>query len=174
MGARRPTPPSTRLIDAEDKHLGPLMSWFGTAEGARRWSGPQLRCPFSPTTFRQDIAWSRVDSSALVAEPSGELVGFGQYYEMFQRIHLARLAVAPNQRGRGLESELVRQLISRARGRLGNLESSLYVLESNHSARACYLRAGFVEAPIPDAETRFTAEEVEDVLFMVKPADRSQ
>ena len=80
----------------------------------------------------------------------GTLQGFGQFYDRYGRVNLARLVVSPASRGRGLGQSLVNALIKESRSVLGLNEAGLFVYRGNESAYCCYRAAGFKVAAMPD------------------------
>lgn len=80
----------------------------------------------------------------------GQLAAFGQLYIRAGRIHLARLAVRPGLRGKGIGKRLVRLLLAEGRRQHGNQDCSLFVLHDNLRARQCYTSLGFVSSNYPD------------------------
>ncbi|MCB1037221.1 MAG: GNAT family N-acetyltransferase, partial [Acidobacteria bacterium] len=104
-------------IPSKEEHLEELASWFQDVDSCRQWGGPNFRFPFSAETFRADLRWGEMASWSLCED--GRLAAFGQYYERRGRCHLARLAVAPADRGRGLGTLLVEELSRRGLRELG-------------------------------------------------------
>jgi len=89
------------------------MTWFRDARSTREWGGWAFRYPFDDKTFREDVQLSELDSFVARGE-AGELIAFGQVRNKLGRGHIARLAVAPEHRGRGLGRELVNGLCEKA------------------------------------------------------------
>lgn len=138
------------LRPLEASHLITLQGWFAEAASCRRWGGPDFRHPFTARSFREDMDVDALASFALVDEADA-LLGVGQYDRRWGRCHLARLAVAPNRRGGGLGTELVRRLARRGGDALGVATCSLFVFPDN-PAVSLYRRLGFVEAASPAGE----------------------
>lgn len=153
--------PDARLQPFHDSRLPELMSWFPDQASCRTWGGPEFRHPFTATTFRED---ARVGTLASWALFTGDDVfaGFGQYYLRAGRCHLARLAIAPGFRGRGLGSTLVRELCRRGSAELGVGSYSLFVLPGNDGALRLYQRLGFTTAPCPEP-----AAGLEEMMYLV-------
>jgi ribosomal protein S18 acetylase RimI-like enzyme len=150
------------LVNASDADIPALMAWFRDARSTQEWGGWAFRYPFDDKTFREDVQLGRLDS--LVARnESGELLAFGQVRSKFGRGHIARLAVAPEYRGRGLGKELVNRLCEKAVELFGCSANSLFVARTNLTAVRCYAGLGFREAPYPRDDG------MEDkIMFMIR------
>jgi ribosomal protein S18 acetylase RimI-like enzyme len=138
-----------KLVETSPDHLPELMAWFPDAHSYEVWGGPHSRYPFTADTFHEDAKLDEVPSYSLVGD-GGELLGFGQYYLRSGRCHLARLAIGPGRRGRGLGSVLVRELSRLGCESLGVDGCSLFVLTDNAPAVHLYGKLGFAPAPYPD------------------------
>ncbi len=136
------------LVNASDADIPDLMTWFGDARSTQEWGGWAFRYPFDDKTFREDVQLSELDSFVVRGE-SGGPIAFGQVRNKLGRGHIARLAVAPEHRGRGLGRELVNSLCEKAIELFGCSENSLFVSKTNVAALRCYAGLGFREAPYP-------------------------
>ena len=74
-----------QLVEAQERDLQELMSWFRSAGEVDRWGGPRFRYPFTGKTFRKDCHWGRMPSYRLNS-PAGEFSAFGQMYQRYGRI----------------------------------------------------------------------------------------
>jgi len=148
------------LFPARADHLDELKSWFPDRAAAQRWGGPGLRWPLEDAAFLQDIRWGQMPSWVGLDE-AGAMLGFGQYYESFGRCRLARLAVAPGLRGRGVGRRFIGALLERGQAELGVDGSCLFVIEDNAAALRCYRSLGFVERPYPPGQEHYPA-----ILYM--------
>ena len=136
------------LTSATASHLLQMMNWFPSADSCRIWGGPEFRFPFTAETFQADCQLAERPSFALLEE-GGVFCGFGQYYLRAGRCHLARLAIAPACRGRGLGTRLIELLAHAGKAALGVEQCSLFVSAANPSAMALYQRRGFARADYP-------------------------
>jgi ribosomal protein S18 acetylase RimI-like enzyme len=150
------------LSEAIDDDLAALMTWFGDEQATSEWGGPDFRYPFNEASFREDVRAETLDSFVFRSADAG-LLGFGQIYEKLGRGHLARLAVAPEHRGRGIGSDLVKGLCDKAAEVFDCSEHSLFVMRANQIALRCYKRIGFAEAPYPENDGMQNR-----VMFMVR------
>lgn len=155
---------SLLLLPASREHVLQMTHWFPSRESCIVWGGQVFRFPFTAETFLADCRWSELPSYALMKR-SGELCGFGQYYLRAGRCHLARLAIAPSQRGRGCGTWLIENLMRIGTGELRVNECSLFVNVSNAAAIALYERLGFTRTPHPE-----TTIESSTSHYMVKPS----
>lgn len=149
------------LRRATDTDVTELMSWFDNSRSCKQWGGPSFEFPFTRETFVRDLHWPDMDSFGLVDE-LGQLTGFGQFYEKYSRVHLARIVVSKNSRGAGNGAKLVQGLAEAGMERLSHKEASLYVYKDNEVAIACYEKVGFVKSGDPAGDEKF-----DDCFFMV-------
>ena len=131
-----------QLTPACDRDMDALMAWFSSAAEVDVWGGPKFRYPFTPETFRTDCHWPEMASYCL-RDADGGMCGFGQFYDRNGYMNLARLIVAPEQRGRGLGSELVTRLMDVAAEELTLDDFSLFVYRDNTPALKLYQSLGF-------------------------------
>ncbi len=133
------------------------MTWIKNKEACKQWAGPMVRFPLTLLHLKQDIEYSPENTFALQGT-GGELLGLGQLLDKgHNRIHLARIIVAPNQRGKALGDRLCRLLIAEGLKRFGEVYFTLNVYSDNANAVKLYQKLGFrvKEAPsesIPDKE----------------------
>lgn len=141
--------------------LTSLLGWFGDRQALRQWGGPKVRWPLRAEHFVVDVLRPGV-TTRVARDDEGALLAFGQFYRKLGRCHLARLAVRPEARGRGLGRFFVMALMAEGRAALGVEACSLYVLAGNRAAIGCYEACGFRFAddpePLPD---------LPDCLFMI-------
>jgi ribosomal protein S18 acetylase RimI-like enzyme len=129
--------------------LPELRAWFDDFDSLRTWGGAEFRFPTTPASFRADAKVDEIDSFALVAA-DGVLAAFGQCYLRNQRCHLGRLAVAPQRRGRGHGTRLIRELTAWGHGSFRPRGLSLFVIRDNLDAQRLYRRLGFRDAVYPE------------------------
>ena len=151
----------TQIVPARSAHLEALKTWFPDREKAYDWCGPGLRFPFTHETFLEDIHWERMSSYSLISE-NKELIGFGQYYEKTRRCHLARLAISPAFRSRGIGYDFIYRLMKIGMEDLGVDECSLFVIRSNAKALKCYRALKFEKTDYPPGHAVYN-----DIDFMV-------
>jgi ribosomal protein S18 acetylase RimI-like enzyme len=137
-----------QLVEASDRDLDELMSWFHDAAQVDVWGGPRFRFPFTRATFRKDCRWGRMPGFRLNS-PAGEFSAFGQMYQRYGRINFARLVVKPGLRGQGVGRKLVGKMIEEGPKLFPADEFSLFAYRHNTAALACYRSMGFVVRDYP-------------------------
>ena len=136
------------LVEATHGDMLQLMTWFNNAGAVNEWGGPRFRFPFTEATFRKDCHWGRMATFRL-SDPDGKFAAFGQLYERYGRINLARLVVHPESRGNGVGKRLISALMDVGPRLFRCSEFSLFVFRDNVPALGCYLSMGFVIRDYP-------------------------
>ncbi|MDP2713935.1 N-acetyltransferase [Rheinheimera sp.] len=142
---------TTQLALANIAEMIQLQSWFVSAEQQQSWGGDNFDYPCSERRFLELLCRPGTQSYSLSDAHSGELLGFGQVCDRFERHHLARLVIRPQHRGKGLARVLIFELIIQALGQQRR-DISLYVHRHNKIAVQCYSRLGFTASPPPELE----------------------
>jgi ribosomal protein S18 acetylase RimI-like enzyme len=103
---------------------------------------------------------------AYVLFAGDRLCAYGEVWEDREEdeAELARIVVAPSERGRGLGRALVRQLAAEA-AEMGFRDIWVRVIPSNAAALACYEGAGFVRTTTEEEE-RFNREQPYDYVWL--------
>lgn len=96
--------------------------------------------PWSASAFGEELA--AAGRRYLVVEESGEIVGYGGVMVVGEDTHVTTLAVAPEERGRGLGTRLMLALAEEALA-AGSSHLTLEVRVSNEAAQRLYHRFGF-------------------------------
>lgn len=139
----------TILLDkARSADIDELMTWFGDESSTAIWGGPKFRYPFTKETFHADCLWNNM-ATYVVRGTGRSIVAFGQLYERYGRINLARLAVNPECRGEGLGRVLMTLLIDKGRETFDLGEYSLFVRTDNEIAFRLYSSMGFSRSEYP-------------------------
>ncbi len=134
-----------RLTDLEI-----VASWLRSQAECARWAGHRVSFPVDPTTLPRQIEWEASEGWSLIAD--GVVAGFGQLVSKpDRRVHLARVIVAPERRGRGLGRVLALHLRGTALARVPGA-ISLNVERTNLPAVGLYRALGFREVPRPADE----------------------
>lgn len=98
--------------------------------------------------------------------PTGEIVGYGGFWTSGHQAHISTLAVAPQQRRRGLGLLLVLHMLDCATA-LGMRIATLEVRTSNHAAQNLYKKCGFRPSGLRRGYYRDNGE---DALLMSTPS----
>ncbi len=150
--------PQLRRFSPQD--AASVLAWPQSLTEARWWAGPQTSWPIPPEAFQR---WhDDPDAHPYILGDRATPLGYGELWidAAEREVELARLIVAPGQRGQGVGASLVRLLLDEAR-RTGYPRAFLRVFPDNQAAISCYLRAGFT--PVSPAEQQ---------SFNHAPADR--
>ncbi|MDX2285282.1 MAG: GNAT family N-acetyltransferase [Bacteroidia bacterium] len=81
---------------------------------------------------------------------------------------LARLLIAPGMRGRGMGEQLVRLLSAECQARFPGCRVTLFVLETNHQAIACYQKAGFGWSDEPGRTLQFNGQALQALKMQLR------
>jgi RimJ/RimL family protein N-acetyltransferase len=125
-----------------------LLTWVDSADALWQWSGVRaFTWPLDRGQLLRDLA-ARACSGGLLAgiDESGEMVGHvliePQHHHGVG--HIGRVAVAPDRRGRGLGTALMRATVRHGFDEMGLHRLQLVVYTFNAAAIAAYRSAGFV------------------------------
>ncbi len=149
-----------QCIKPEQAHLLEVMEWVRSPKVFDIWAGPGVRFPFTAETFADDLKLNELHSRVLI--DNGQVVAFGQTYQRLGYTHLGRLVVKPNLQGKGVGTELIKQLMAIGDQQFDSKGYSLFVLKANTRAKNLYLRLGFKVQEYPEIMP------LADCLYMVK------
>ena len=131
-----------------------VASWAVGDEVVRSW------CAVEGDRVPADVVagWSEAEDveAYLLTDADGEPHAYGELWldDEEGEVELARLLVAPDQRGRGVGRRLTRALANRARASHPELPAVfLRVRPENEQAIHCYSGAGFVAVPADEQAT---------------------
>jgi len=151
------------LVPFGPQHFGVLASWFGTEAEAVQWAGPTVTVPLDDRQFAAMVAESRSDPPARLcwmAQQGEDLIGHAQIALDWRNgnARLARVAVAPEMRGKGLAKPILCLAIEAAFA-LPEIERiELNVYPFNVPALRTYLALGFVHEGVRRSSARVGAE----------------
>lgn len=135
---------SLTLISARPTDIERLREWIPDTETCARWSGPLF--PFPLPTHLEAALHQRGEQSFALVDEAQTLVGFGQVVQRGPGwMHLARIIVDPNARGKGYGKALARIIFERALVETAVTRITLYVLRKNGPAVHIYKQLGFQE-----------------------------
>ena len=124
---------------------GELIGWFEDADALRRFAGNSLRWPLQSTQLDGIRRSARLQPLTAYVPPAVDrAVGHIEIVDLADRaaVRLARVAIAPELRGRGLGREMLSLALERARDG-GARSVDLYVFDFNAPARTLYESLGF-------------------------------
>ena len=133
-----------------------LLSWIDSEDALYQWSGARaFSWPLDRGQLLRDLAAAGdAELTFAATEASGEMVGHVRLeVNRHHRLgYIGRVAVAPDQRGRGLGTALMRALARHAFDELALHRLNLVVYTFNTAAIACYRAVGFeVEGRMRDS-----------------------
>jgi RimJ/RimL family protein N-acetyltransferase len=146
----------------EENDYAAIASWIPDAVACARWAGPRMPFPFAVRDLPELLRMPEGRSRVLGQADRQPALGFGQYWvNRPGEVHLGRIIVAPEERGRGLGKQLCRLLMKEAVLQTGAEALTLRVYRDNPAAQAVYAGLGF--QPLE-------AESDNELLFMRVPA----
>lgn len=156
------------LLEPNQSLIQVMMTWINDERELGAWAGPKFRYPFTLESFTEDLRLGELTSYCLlgpnIAAPNDadDLLAFGQIYQRLDKCHLARLLVAPSQRGKGLVKVLIKSLSGLGRQRFGLDGDSLFVFPENTAAIRAYTSIGFEVVNYPEQPP------LADCLYMIR------
>ncbi len=124
--------------------------------------------PWSEGSFRSDLT-SNTAARLVVAEQEGRVIGYVGYWMIVDEAHISTLAVAPDDRRRGIGRTLLRAAWISARAE-GAQQMTLEVRASNHAAQDLYRSLGFSEV---GRRRRYYQDNLEDAVLMTRSEPRA-
>jgi ribosomal protein S18 acetylase RimI-like enzyme len=149
-----------------------LITWPQSIIEARWWAGPQTNWPLSLGVVQR---WhDDPEVRPFILTDGATLLAYGEVWVdvVEQEVELARLIVAPGQRGQGLGVALVHLLLDEA-SYTGYGRAFLRVVPDNHVAKSCYLRAGFTVLSSAEQQTFNRGQPVEYLWMYHTLPDKS-
>ena len=119
-----------------------VVDWIPDENACYLFTGPRLTWPLTPAQLDETAATPGL-SAWMLLDDEGSVVGHFDLTLDGERARLGRVLIAPENRGRGLAHELVRQAREKAR-ELGAAQLTLCVIKGNEPAIRTYVSAGFV------------------------------
>lgn len=116
--------------------------------------------PWSENGFLSSL--QSQDTLYLIARREGRLLGYCGFLQSFDEADITNVAVAPEERGRGVAYEMLSELMQRGRER-GIMRYTLEVRIGNAAAVHLYQKLGFISAGI---RKNFYEKPREDALIM--------
>ena len=139
-----------------------LRYWIPDKVSCRIWAGPLVGFPFTVESLIEDLCYHENNTFSLVNDED-LFLGMGQIFEKNERLHLARIIVSPDYRGRGFGKDLCIQLIHKGIEKFGEKEFSLNVYRNNKTAIGLYENLGFH----PVKKVPLDSKSAEDSIYMI-------
>ncbi len=131
------------LHPVQPPHYAVIGAWLDSASATQRWAGPGVPYPLAPDAFAQALQLQQRPGWVLL-DARGHCVGFGQYWPTTSgTLHLGRIIVSPQARGRGLGRVLMQALMGQALQSAGVERLTLRVYRDNVAAMTLYRDLGF-------------------------------
>jgi len=131
---------SAVVRSATEEDLMLVAEWIESPRDCEFWAGNALSYPLQLDTLAQDISLSALTSFCLV-DP--RVLAFGQLIDKGSgRVHLAKIIVATDQRGAGIGSFIIAELLKIA-GQKPFSVVGLNVQPDNEVAISLYKKLGF-------------------------------
>lgn len=139
------------LQPVQPSQFAVVAGWLDSPEATLRWAGPGVPFPLPAEAFAAALALPSRPGWTL-QDADGTCLGFGQYWRTTPgSMHLGRIIVSPQARGRGLGRELMTALCAEALRSSAAVQLTLKVYRDNQAAVALYRDLGFVASE--DAST---------------------
>lgn len=137
-----------REYDGE-KDFDVIKDWITDRRGHALWCADRLSFPLFRDEFDRLLSdeYGRFGNKAYIACSGGRNVGFFciSHISGNSEAMLKFVMVDPDERGRGIGTEMLKMSVSYAFGVLGADSVRLCVFSANAAARRCYEKAGFAE-----------------------------
>lgn len=149
------------LRHAEMADLSTVLKWVPDEKACLMWAGPQVRYPTNMESAWKDMETTEENTFCLVTN-KGDVVGLGQGLSRDTNVvHLARIIVDPDKRGRGYGRELCLRLMEVSEKQRPVRRFTLNVYETNKTTISLYRSLGFTE---------HQQQDFKGVLSMSRPA----
>jgi ribosomal protein S18 acetylase RimI-like enzyme len=123
--------------------LNVLMDWIKNGHECMTWAGPKIRFPFTIDSLCEDIQFDSGNVYCL-QNARNEIVGLGQIVLVESKhVHLARIIICPELRGKQLGGLLCTALIRKGYSKHGKITMTLRVQKKNSRAIHLYGKLGF-------------------------------
>lgn len=168
--------PALTLTPFSAAHFAALASWFASERDVVQWGGPSLSYPLRRADMVQMLKDARRSPPlrhCWTAQLDDRPVGHAQlaYDWRNGNATLGRVAVAPDQRGRGLARVLLAPVIDFAFSQPEIARLELHVFPWNTAAMRSYARLGFVHEGVRRSSARVGAERWDTAIMALLRAE---
>jgi RimJ/RimL family protein N-acetyltransferase len=158
------------LAPFTEAHFDTLIGWFSTEAEAVQWAGATVTFPLDHEQLQLMLSQTRqqpMQRLAWMAMVGDRPVGHVQLaFDWRNGIgRLARVGIAPIERGRGYSGTMLGQVVDRAFAFDGIERLELNVFSFNTPAIRAYERLGFVKEGVRRSSTRVGAERWDTVMM---------
>ena len=153
-----------RLVPLAPAHFSLLCSWFTSEADVVRWGGTGVRFPLDARQLSMMLDDRQVEFPErlcwMVQDATGTCVGHAQLVFDWRNgnARLARVAIAPAARGRGLARPMLALVVAEAFDHSGIERVELDVFASNMPAIRTYEALGFTHEGVRRSSARVGAE----------------
>lgn len=169
-----------KLIPFSSEHFDDMLTWCSTDAELVQWAGATLVFPLDRRQLEDILAETRADRPqrfawTAVAE-EGRVIGHIQLVIDGRNGigRLARVGIAPSERGRGYGGQMVRLVVDHAFSDANMERIELNVFSFNTAAIRTYERIGFVREGTRRASARVGAERWDTVMMGLLRGDLKQ
>jgi RimJ/RimL family protein N-acetyltransferase len=144
-----------------------LIGWIESPQFLLQWSGPFFEFPLTENQLEKYIEKANRDDSETLAfkvidQESGKTIGhisLGRIDRKNQSARVGKVLVGDQSaRGKGIGQQMIKEILKIAFDELHLHRVSLGVFDFNHSAIACYEKAGFQKEGLLRDERKFGSE----------------
>lgn len=158
------------LVPFTEAHFSPLIAWFSTEAEAVQWAGATVTFPLDHDQLLAMLSETRqqpLQRLAWMAVAEDRLVGHVQLALDWRNGigRLARVGIAPAERGRGFASDMLDQIVDLAFAMPEIERLELNVFSFNIPAMRAYERLGFVSEGVRRSSTRVGSERWDTVMM---------
>lgn len=164
-----------RIVPFTPAHFATLASWFASESDVVQWGGEAVTYPLDDGQLRAMLDEGLSEPPARLcwmAEENSELVGHAQLRLDWRHgtATMARVAIAPSARGRGLAPPMLKLVVDEAFALPDFERVELNVYRFNEPAIRAYASLGFAKEGVRRSSTRVGDERWDTVIMaMLRP-----
>lgn len=151
-----------------------LISWIDSEKTLLQFSGPVFKYPLTTAQLSLNNAEPNRHAYAITETASEKMIAYAELFITKENVsHISRIIIGdPKQRGQGIGSQIIRQLLLNSFEFFGAEKATLYVFDWNFLAIKCYEKAGFVQNPAKTVRFTFQGEELQVLHMSIEPNTR--
>lgn len=169
-----------KLIPFSSDHIDGMLTWCSTDAELVQWAGATLTFPLDRRQLENILAETRIAAPQrfawMAVAEDGRIVGHIQLVKDERNGigRLARVGIAPAERGKGYGGQMVRLVVDHAFSDANFERIELNVFSFNTPAIRTYERIGFVSEGTRRASARVGAERWDTVMMGLLRSDLNQ